>query len=299
MSSVRDSGEMATVAHVLGVAHPPGYPGWTLSGHLVSRWVPWGNPAYRANLHSALWAALAVVLAAALVARVSGGKARPYAWGAAALLALGPNFRLYAGVAEKYAPLAAWTLGLLWLTLWAGGEDAAPTRNAGDGGRKRVALLATAFGLGLGYHGQIALVLPAVAAYLWMRWGARAVGRAVPTAIPFAALGFAVFLYLPCRSVGNPVVDWVNPERWDAFLYSIQRKGSGTGLAKLDLVAAQTDWREVAGPQLRAFGRAFVHEVTPLGALALVVGAGLLWRRDRAASILLGGAALALGPLFL
>jgi len=48
-----DSGEMVQVAIELGVAHPPGYPTWTLLAHVFSR-LPWGEPAWRINLMSAV-----------------------------------------------------------------------------------------------------------------------------------------------------------------------------------------------------------------------------------------------------
>src|SRR5579864_3910631 len=48
----RDAGEIATAVPQLGVLHPPGYPLYTLTGHLFSR-VPFANPAYRLNLLSA------------------------------------------------------------------------------------------------------------------------------------------------------------------------------------------------------------------------------------------------------
>ena len=48
-----DSGEMVQVAIELGVAHPPGYPTWTLIANAFSR-LPWGEPAWRINLSSAV-----------------------------------------------------------------------------------------------------------------------------------------------------------------------------------------------------------------------------------------------------
>ena len=48
----RDSGEMASAAWTLGVAHQPGYPLYIISAKLVSL-LPLGNPAWRLNLFSA------------------------------------------------------------------------------------------------------------------------------------------------------------------------------------------------------------------------------------------------------
>ena len=53
-----DAGELIQVAVELGVPHPPGYPTWTLLAHAFSR-LPWGEPAWRVNLSSAVYGALA------------------------------------------------------------------------------------------------------------------------------------------------------------------------------------------------------------------------------------------------
>ena len=57
-----DSGELITVAYTLGIAHPPGYPLYTLFGKLFITLIPIGNIAYRMNMESALFASLAVMM---------------------------------------------------------------------------------------------------------------------------------------------------------------------------------------------------------------------------------------------
>ncbi len=61
-----DSGELIAAARVLGVAHPPGFPLYTLLAHLFTL-VPIGNVAARVNFASALFAALAAALLTLLV----------------------------------------------------------------------------------------------------------------------------------------------------------------------------------------------------------------------------------------
>ncbi len=53
-----DSGELITAARTLGVAHPPGFPLYVLLAHFASL-LPFGSVAFRVNLASALFAALA------------------------------------------------------------------------------------------------------------------------------------------------------------------------------------------------------------------------------------------------
>ncbi|HKP54273.1 MAG TPA: DUF2723 domain-containing protein [Chloroflexia bacterium] len=54
-----DSGELITALHEPGVAHPPGYPLYTLMGYVISHLL-WGEVAWRVNILSAFWGALAV-----------------------------------------------------------------------------------------------------------------------------------------------------------------------------------------------------------------------------------------------
>lgn len=54
-----DAGELIAVAHELGIAHPPGYPLYTLLGHMWIRLWGFADPAWSMNLLSAITQALA------------------------------------------------------------------------------------------------------------------------------------------------------------------------------------------------------------------------------------------------
>ena len=64
-----DSGELIVVARFLGVAHPPGFPLWTMLAHVASL-MPWGSVAARVNFASALFAALASAMLTLVVAEL-------------------------------------------------------------------------------------------------------------------------------------------------------------------------------------------------------------------------------------
>ena len=55
--TLEDSGDFINGVLTLGIVHPPGYPLYTVLGHLFS-FLPLGDPAFRVNLFSALWGAL-------------------------------------------------------------------------------------------------------------------------------------------------------------------------------------------------------------------------------------------------
>ncbi|XP_016053655.1 PREDICTED: transmembrane protein 260 isoform X4 [Miniopterus natalensis] len=70
-----DSGELITAAHELGVAHPPGYPLFTLVAKLAIILFPFGSIAYRVNLLCGLFGAVAASLLFFTVFRLSGSHA--------------------------------------------------------------------------------------------------------------------------------------------------------------------------------------------------------------------------------
>jgi transmembrane protein TMEM260 (protein O-mannosyltransferase) len=79
-----DWGEMQTVPHVLGVAHPTGYPTYVLLAWLTEH-VPIGTVAFRANLLSSVLVAASLAVVTVIAGRLG---ARPVI-AAAAALALG------------------------------------------------------------------------------------------------------------------------------------------------------------------------------------------------------------------
>ncbi|MGD8794566.1 MAG: DUF2723 domain-containing protein [Anaerolineae bacterium] len=112
-----DSLEFPLVAHRLAIAHPTGYPLYTLLAALFARG-PWFNVAWGVNLFSAVAAALAVALVYLVARRLV--RRRLAALLGAVALAVSPVFWSQAVVAEVYALHAAFVGGLLWLALrWA------------------------------------------------------------------------------------------------------------------------------------------------------------------------------------
>src|SRR5512147_1925971 len=93
-----DTAEFQRVAPTLGVAHPTGYPLYTMLGWLWSHIPLGGTPAWRMNLFSAFAAALAV--GALFLAARALGQARVVAAAAALTLAVSSTFWSQATIAE-------------------------------------------------------------------------------------------------------------------------------------------------------------------------------------------------------
>lgn len=111
-----DSAEFQTLSYTLGMTHPSGYMTQIMLGKFFT-YIPVGNIAYRVNLMSAFFGALAVAQVY-LIVRMLGGL--PVAGiSASMMLALTPLFWWRALIAESYAPAAGmvaaiWLLFLFW-----------------------------------------------------------------------------------------------------------------------------------------------------------------------------------------
>src|SRR5215216_4962151 len=111
-----DSAEFQTLSYTLGMTHPSGYMTQIMFGKLFT-YIPVGNIAYRVNLMSAFFGALAVA-ESYLIVRLLGGW-HVAAFSASLMLTWTEGFWWRALLAESYAPAAGmlatvWLLVLLW-----------------------------------------------------------------------------------------------------------------------------------------------------------------------------------------
>ena len=206
-----DSGEYQFAAYILGIAHPTGYPLYLMLGWLWSHALQLGDVAYRMNLFSALWAALAVGLSYVLALRVvsrAAPRLNPAVWRLAAVCAsatfgLGQMFWSKALVAESYSLNAFFVVLVLLLLL----RLMEAPFSLGRG-----LALGVAFGLSLDHHRTMLLLLPGMLVYAWLtyRRGMAAAGGSsvTPRALWRFALVLAagalvpllLYLYLPLRA---------------------------------------------------------------------------------------------------
>jgi len=179
-----DVAEFQTLSYTLGMTHASGYPTQIIFGKLFT-FLPFGDIAYRVNLMSAFFGALAVGNVY-LIVRLLGG------WRIAGLLAsttlaTSVFFWRRTIIAESYAP-AAGMLTVVWLAvlLW---------RRTDRWGWLFVAGLAG--GLSLGIHSTVIMTGVSVLVYLLLTTGQRSAWTgAAAGAILGAALTLAFFLYL-------------------------------------------------------------------------------------------------------
>ncbi len=161
-----DAGEFQLAAALLGVPHPPGYPLYTMLGHLFIRLLPVGAPAYRLNLMSAVLAAGTLVLlaratrlwarglGASPVVAMAGGLAAPLTLGSATTFWAQATIANVRTLAVFFASLALYGLARF--------ATAADRRDAD----RTLVLLALALGLGGSHYPPLAFVGVFFAIYL-------------------------------------------------------------------------------------------------------------------------------------
>jgi hypothetical protein len=183
-----DTPKFQFLGYVLGTAHPPGYPLYVLLSHLFVK-LPIRTIAYRANLFSAVMAAVACVLAYAIARQL--GAARWTAVCASLGLATGASFWRNALIAEVYslaAVMVALTIALL-------------LRWGARGGSAYLLAAVAAFSLGLGNHLTIVGLLPAAIVFVLWRASRRALSlRVVVVAAVIGVLGVSQYGFILLRS---------------------------------------------------------------------------------------------------
>jgi hypothetical protein len=259
-----DWGEMQTVPHILGIAHPTGYPTYILLAWLAEL-VPIGSVAFRANLLSAVLMSLAMVGATSIAIRLG---VRPIV-AVAVLIATAAVGTIWAAATVSevnplhvFLTVAVLHRALVWAAL----------------GRVRdMAIGGVLIGLSLGNHLLTVFVAPFVA--LFVLWAGRREILARPWILLAAAggtlLGLAVYLYIPIAASRSPALPYNHPVTLDAVWWLV----SGTQFR------GQFDFLSAAGPgkfidSLPALWTLLGSRATPI--LPIAGGAGLailLWRR--------------------
>ncbi len=205
---VGDSGELTVAAHVLGVAHPSGYPLFVLLTK-AAQLLPIASIVARSNLFSAFATALAACFLVELFLVL--GVRRLLSVALTLLIVLSSVIWSEATVARVYG------LNLLFMALLL---RVAFARRVSY---RNLLLFALTAGLALTNHLQsLFTVTPAGLLLLWRSRSILTIPRLGTMLLP-VLIGLSVYFEMPIRSSVDPVVDWRNPETFNAFMSSISR----------------------------------------------------------------------------
>ncbi len=249
-----DAGELAAVAHTFGIAHPTGYPLFTLVAGIWAR-VPFGDGILRLNILAALLTAAAAGTLMSTLWTMLGitPEAAPRAVRrSAAQKGRGQN----AQKAPKRRPLSElerlalaafgastiafsrtfWSTGLsievyslhllciaIVLRLYVTLMFAADAENGAW--RRRWFVFALMTGLAFTNHMTTVLLAPAFLVLFFQRFGfTPAAWKRIGWAVPAFLVGLLPYLFLPLRAAAAPYYNWGNPVDWTRFVWHITGK---------------------------------------------------------------------------
>ncbi|CAN5590277.1 hypothetical protein BH23CHL8_BH23CHL8_20080 [soil metagenome] len=249
-----DTAEFQAIGPVLGIAHPTGYPTYTMLAWLASVLLqPFGNEAYRADLLSALLVAGAGALAAVAAVQLTGRAMLGLLAGIAFIVTpMAWRVGVRADAHALHAFLAALLLVLLfeWQRRERREAAAGPSSHRVRASAWLVAA-AVVFGLSLGNHALTLLLAPGIAlfvllvapALLWQRWRLTLACVAAVTVTTVA-----VYAYIPLRSLAEPPLDYARPRTWERFWYLVlggQFQGAFRPLPGLGEIAVRA-WEAIS-----------------------------------------------------
>jgi CheY-like chemotaxis protein len=265
-----DSGEFQRVAASAGLAHPPGYPLYTMLGWLFTK-LPLGpSLAWRVSFFSALTAAATVALVFQTARRMTGS-----IWsGLVAALMLGSATTFWAtGTQASIRPLTAFFVALCVYALVEYKLQVANRQPLIA--NRRLTLFALALSLGFTHH-YASMAFPAVPFIIYLVLAdptlLRQPRRWLKPAVAFA-LGLLVLLYLPLR--GSPDLNLTAPSGFLHYFLGLGFEGDMFAVGLFD--------------RLAIFPTLLHFQFNGVLLLAAIIGAVLLLWRDRKLALLLVG----------
>jgi hypothetical protein len=253
-----DSLEFQLVTYQLGIAHPTGYPLYTILGKLFT-FIPVGNVAFRVNLMSAVFGAATVTLVYLLIVRCSETICvrelefprsnaprwntyldtlhRPHVGGiiGATLFAISPVFWQQATIAEVYT-LNSFFVSLILLVAVPGTLTKLFQKSLAESQNRReniLGILVFLIGLSLTHHRTIILLIPALVAHSLktvLQVSPTKSYPKLPKLLLFILVGnlpLLLYLYLPLRGhIGS--LDGTYQNTWAGFWQQVTASGYGS-----------------------------------------------------------------------
>ena len=268
-----DSGELVSVVHSLGIAHPTGYPLFTLLGWVFSRLPIGPDEAYRLNMMAALFCSASLVIFFLVARRLLAGLAErlgsreelivPAAAGGMLFLAFSRTFWMQALAVEVYSLHMLLTAIVLVLVFGARAR----------GSHAGWVVAAYALGLSFTNHMTTVLLVPGVLYVYWTSMpSAKEVLRGLLRLFPPFLLGLSVYLYLPLRASVPPEHNWGDPSNWERFFWHLSGKQYRVWIFSS---------AEAAMKQLALFFRTIPGEFVVVGLLLALIGLVALWMKSR------------------
>ena len=290
-----DSGELAAVACTLGVAHPTGYPLFTLLGWAFSKLPIAGEEIVRLNIMAAFFCAAGVYVFYLLVHGILSIVSENLALqklteqkeiaigisiasiGAALLLAFSETYWSQATSIEVYSLHALFLTLVLFSFMKAayGGGGADGSGDENDRLPKGAWWFVFAFALGLSFTNHMTTILLApglLFLYFATQGSTIASWKRIGLMSPPFAIGLSAYLYLPVRAAQSPALNWGNTVTLERFFWHFSGKQYRVWIFSST---------EAAARQLKYFATSLPSEFAYVGLILALVGCILLWRTNK------------------
>lgn len=211
-----DNGELVGAACSLGIIHPPGYPLFTMLGHLFT-YLPWGSPALRINLASVATQLVAWAIMYLACRRLTTHKW--LAWSLPTLFAFSTLIWRYAVHAEVFALNNLFISLFVWQLIICVQEQRP----------KKAYLLAFLFGLALTNHHTF-LFIGAPAGLFLLYYFRRSLLAPKPLLglIGLIIIGMTPYYYIHWAAMQTPLLSWGDATTFKGFLVHLLRQEYGT-----------------------------------------------------------------------
>ncbi len=184
-----DSGELAVASHTLGIAHPTGYPLYTMISYFFAH-LP-GEAIFNLNLLSALFCAAAACIVMLTALKATGS--RSLAVLAACLFAFAPMIWRIAVVNEVYSLTALFIVLIVSIAL-----------NL----RSRRGFYFLMYLIGMAFTNHVIVFAAALPVFLYTIIRHKIKFRLVMSGLVFSALGISLYYYLIGRTIGGAHIAW-------------------------------------------------------------------------------------------
>ncbi len=246
-----DGGDFLSAILTGGIPHPTGYPTYTILGILFQK-IPLGDPYFRAAMLSWLPAAISAGLLALLIKQVLSEKSSSISTITALITGLVwgwmPFLWSQAVIVEVHGLQSLFLVITLWWIWILVNEQQRKVKIS------HFILLSFCFGLAIGNHITILLIMPAILFAFWVAVKNGLGKRVVIAQIMVLSMGTLIYLYLPIRAAQYPPINWGNPQTWQGFWWVISGNPYQNLVAATSISQIFTRISALAGLLIEQFG---------------------------------------------
>lgn len=278
-----DVGDLVSAAYLFGVAHPPGYPLFTLFGFIATRLPVVLDPVSKVAYVSVISSLVSIILLKKTLDLLIKDQVVKFV--SAAILAFSYLFWLYSEIPEVFALNAMFVVLITFLCV----------RFYKTGGYSNFLAIFFFFGLSLTHHQTIVLLAPFMFVLFFKKYkNIFGFKKRLFLAPVFFVLGLAPYLYIPIAASRGPVINWDNASTLGGFIDLVTRSDYGTFSAG-PFPQPAFDARLVA---VKEFFTTLVSSVSFPAFLVGIAGMIYLFRKDKFLGIALFLSFFLSGPFF-